>query len=41
MASHGTFRLKPWVAEHFTIYSSRIGRSGPIYTAEADYPLTF
>jgi 2'-5' RNA ligase len=29
------------VAEHFTLYSSRTGRGGPIYTAEAEYPLTF
>jgi 2'-5' RNA ligase len=40
MASHGTFRLEPWVADHFTLYSSRTGRSGPIYTAEATYDLT-
>ena len=32
MASHGTFRAGPWVAEHFALYSSRRGRGGPIYT---------
>ncbi|MDI1286269.1 MAG: RNA 2',3'-cyclic phosphodiesterase [Reyranella sp.] len=41
MASHGTFRSAPWVAEHFSLYSSRRGGSGPIYTEEASYPLTF
>ena len=41
MASHGTFRLEPWVAEHFSLFSSRTGRGGPIYTAEATYDLTF
>lgn len=41
MASNGTLRLEPWIAEHFSLYSSRSGGSGPIYTAEATYDLTF
>jgi len=41
MASHSTFRAGPWVAEHFSLYCSRQGRSGSIYTEEAMYHLTF
>jgi len=41
MASHSTFRSSPWVAEHFSLYSSRRGRGGPIYTEETMYHLTF
>jgi len=41
MASHGTFRTGPWIAEHFALYSSRTGRNGSIYTEEAAYGLTF
>ena len=41
MASHSTFRSTPWVAEHFSLYSSRRGRNGSIYTEEANYHLTF
>lgn len=41
MASHSTFRSGPWIADHFALYSSRTGRSGPIYTEEAAYDLTF
>jgi 2'-5' RNA ligase len=41
MASHSTFKAGPWVAEHFSLYSSRKGRSGSIYTEEATYHLTF
>jgi 2'-5' RNA ligase len=41
MASHSTFRSTPWVAEHFSLYSSRRGRGGPIYTEETTYHLTF
>ena len=35
------FRAGPWVAEHFSLYSSRSGRSGRIYTEEAAYGLTY
>jgi RNA 2',3'-cyclic 3'-phosphodiesterase len=41
MASNGTFRPEPWVADAFTLYSSRSGSNGPIYIAKAEYPLTF
>jgi RNA 2',3'-cyclic 3'-phosphodiesterase len=41
MASHAQFRAGPWVAEHFSLYSSRGGRSGSIYTEEAAYHLTY
>ena len=41
MASHAQFRAGPWVAEHFSLYSSRTGRSGSIYTEEVEYHLTY
>ena len=41
MASHGTFRAGPWIAEHFALYSSRSGRNGSIYIEEAAYGMTF
>lgn len=41
MASHGTYRAGPWIADHFALYSSRTGRSGSIYTEQAAYGLTF
>lgn len=41
LASHSTFRAGPWLADHFSLYSSRRSRSGSIYTEEAGYALTF
>jgi 2'-5' RNA ligase len=41
MASYSTFRSEPWVAEHFSLYSSRPTRSGRAYTKEATYHLTY
>jgi 2'-5' RNA ligase len=41
MASHSTFQAGPWVADHFSLYSSRQNRSGSIYREEAAYDLTF
>lgn len=41
MASHSTFRAGPWIADGFSLYSSRQGRSGMVYTEEAHYRLTF
>lgn len=41
MASHAQFHAGPWVAEHFSLYSSRQGRSGSIYAEEAMYHLTY
>jgi 2'-5' RNA ligase len=36
---NGLFRLGPVPVEHFTLFSSRLGRDGAHYTAEADYAL--
>jgi RNA 2',3'-cyclic 3'-phosphodiesterase len=41
MASHGTFRLEPWIAEGFALYSSRNAGGGRAYVEEAGYALTF
>ena len=41
MASYSRFRAGPWVAEHFSLFSSRQGRNGSIYTEEAAYHLAF
>ena len=41
MASHGTFRTGPWIADHFALYSSRHGSGGSLYREEAAYDLTF
>jgi 2'-5' RNA ligase len=41
MASHAQFRAGPWVAEHFSLYSSRPGRAGSIYAEEAMYHLSY
>lgn len=37
--ANALFRLGPVPVEHFTLFSSRLGRDGAHYTAEADYPL--
>ncbi|WP_404381990.1 RNA 2',3'-cyclic phosphodiesterase [Caenispirillum salinarum] len=39
IAHNNLFRWGPWRVEHFTLFSSELGRSGATYTAEADYPL--
>ena len=41
MASHSTFQAGPWVADHFTLYSSRLRPDGAVYREEAAYDLTF
>jgi len=41
MASNSTFRAGPWIADHFALYSSRLGRNGSIYAEEAAYGLAF
>jgi 2'-5' RNA ligase len=41
MASHSTFRSGPWIADHFTLYSSRLRPDGAVYREEATYDLTF
>lgn len=39
IAHHNLFRAPPFRVERFTLFSSELGRTGPVYTAEADYPL--
>jgi 2'-5' RNA ligase len=39
LAGHGLFRAGPIGVEHFTLFSSFLRDSGPIYEAEAEYPL--
>ncbi len=39
LAHHSLFRAGPIPVDHFTLFSSYLQNSGPIYTAEADYPL--
>jgi 2'-5' RNA ligase len=38
LASFGDLRAR-WYAEHFTIFASRLGRSGATYEAAATFPL--
>ncbi|SOD99003.1 RNA 2',3'-cyclic phosphodiesterase [Caenispirillum bisanense] len=40
IAHHNLFRSEPFRVDRFTLFSSDLGRGGPTYTAEADYPLT-
>jgi 2'-5' RNA ligase len=35
----GLFRAGPICMEHFTLFESRLGRSGPVYEPLRDYPL--
>ena len=37
--THGLVRIGPVPVEHFTLFSSRLGRDGAHYVAEADYAL--
>lgn len=39
IAHNNLFRHGPVPVEHFTLFSSTLGRSGATYTAEAEYPL--
>ncbi len=39
LAQNGLFRAGPIAIEQFTLYSSYLRNSGPIYRAEAEYPL--
>jgi RNA 2',3'-cyclic 3'-phosphodiesterase len=36
---HNLFRADPVAVEHFTLFSSRLGKEQAVYTAEADYAL--
>jgi 2'-5' RNA ligase len=37
--AHNLFRSEPVPIEHFTLFSSRLGKEQSVYTAEADYAL--
>ncbi len=39
IAEHAAFAAPPFAVERFVLFSSQLGRSGPLYTAEAEYPL--
>ena len=39
MQDRGLFRAGPIPIEHFTLFESRPGRSGPVYDPLGDYPL--
>ena len=39
VASHNLFRSQPVVVEHFTLFSSRLGKEQAVYTAEVEYGL--
>ena len=36
---HNLFRAEPVAVEHFTLFSSRLGKEQAVYTAEVEYPL--
>ena len=38
--AHNLFRSEPVAVEHFTLFSSRLGKEQSVYTAEVEYPLT-
>jgi 2'-5' RNA ligase len=37
--AHNLFRADPVPVEHFTLFSSMLGKDQPVYTAEVEYPL--
>ncbi len=37
--AHNLFRVEPVAVEHFTLFSSRLGKEQSVYTAEAEYEL--
>ena len=37
--AHNLFRAGPFEIEHFTLFSSRLGKEASAYTAEVEYPL--
>jgi 2'-5' RNA ligase len=37
--AHNLFRSRPYQVEHFTLFSSQLGREQSVYTAEVEYPL--
>jgi 2'-5' RNA ligase len=40
LASHSLLRSAPFAVEQFSLFSSVTSSEGPVYTVEADYPLT-
>lgn len=39
LRANNLFRAAPFRVEHFVLFSSVLGRSGPTYTAEVEFPL--
>jgi len=37
--AHNLFRAEPIRVEHFTLFSSRLGKEASVYAAEVEYPL--
>jgi 2'-5' RNA ligase len=37
--AHNLFRAEPIEMDHFTLFSSRLGKEASVYTAEVEYPL--
>jgi RNA 2',3'-cyclic 3'-phosphodiesterase len=37
--AHNLFRAEPVAVEHFTLFSSLLGKDQPVYRAEVEYPL--
>ena len=40
MQAHNLFRAESFPVEHFTLFSSQLGKEGSVYTAENDYRLS-
>jgi 2'-5' RNA ligase len=40
IAAHNLFRAEPFVVEHFTLFSSVLGKDHAVYTPEVQYSLT-
>ena len=38
--AHNLFRAEPIRVDHFTLFSSRLGKEASVYTAEVAYPLS-
>ena len=39
LAEHGAFAAPSFAVDSFGLYSSALGRAGPVYTREVEYPL--
>ena len=37
--AHNLLRADPVAVEHFTLFSSQLGKDGAVYTPEVEYPL--